>query len=63
LSATGQPAGVTVSFSPASISGAGTSTMTITAPRSASTGNYTITIKWTGGSITHTSTVSLTVKK
>ena len=63
LSASGQPAGATISFSPPSISGAGVSTMTIIVPRTSSTGNFTITVKGTGGSTTHTTVVSLTVKK
>jgi subtilase family serine protease len=63
LSATGQPAGVTVSFSPASIAapGSGTSTMTITVASTAVAGTYTLTITGSGGGITHTATVSLTV--
>jgi hypothetical protein len=63
LSASGQPAGVTVSFSPASIAapGSGSSTMTITVASTAVAGTSTITITGTGGSITHTATVTLTV--
>jgi hypothetical protein len=63
LSATGQPAGVTVSFSPSSIAapGSGSSTMSITVASTAATGTSTITITGTGGTITHTTTVTLTV--
>ncbi|MGB9235654.1 MAG: protease pro-enzyme activation domain-containing protein [Terriglobales bacterium] len=61
LSATGQPSGVTVGFSPTSIAGAGTSTMTVTVASSAATGTYTITVKGTSGSTVETTTVSLTV--
>jgi subtilase family serine protease len=63
LSATGQPAGVTVAFGPASIAapGAGTSTMTMTVASTTVAGTYSITVTGTGGSLTHTSTVSLTV--
>jgi kumamolisin len=63
LSATGQPSGVTVSFSPTSIAapGSGTSTMKVTVSSRASTGTYTITIKGTGGRTTQTTTVALTV--
>jgi hypothetical protein len=63
LSAAGQPAGVTVAFSPTSIAapGAGTSTMTITVASTATAGTSTITVTGTGGSITHTTTVTLTV--
>ncbi len=63
LSASGQPAGVTVSFSPASIAapGAGSSTMSIAVASTTGTGTYTITVTGTGGGITQTATVSLTV--
>ncbi|MGA7922239.1 MAG: S53 family serine peptidase [Candidatus Acidiferrales bacterium] len=61
LTATGQPTGVTVSFSPTSITGAGTSTMAMNVASSTVTGTYTITVKGTSGSTTETTTVSLTV--
>ena len=63
LSASGQPSGVTVAFSPGSIAapGSGTSTATFTVGSSTTAGTYTITITGTGGGITHTATVSLTV--
>jgi kumamolisin len=61
LSATGQPTGVTVSFSPTSITGAGTSTMTITVGSSVATGTYNIKVKGKSGSIAEIVTVSLTV--
>jgi kumamolisin len=61
LSASGQPSGVTIAFKPASIVGAGTSTMTLTVASSAPAGTYPITVTATGGGITHTATVSLTV--
>jgi subtilase family serine protease len=63
LSASGQPSGVTVSFSPTSIAapGSGTSTMTMAVASSTATGTYTITVTGTGGGLTHTATVSLTV--
>lgn len=63
LSASGQPSGVTVSFSPASIAapGSGTSTMSITVGSAAATGTYPITVTASGGSVTHTTSVSLTV--
>jgi subtilase family serine protease len=63
LSALGQPTGVTVSFSPASIAkpGSGSSSMTMTVASTAATGTYTITIKGSGGGVTQTATVSLTV--
>jgi len=63
LTASGQPAGVTVSFSPTSIAapGSGSSTMTMAVASTTATGTYTITVTGTGGSTTHTATVSLTV--
>jgi subtilase family serine protease len=61
LSATGQPTGVTVGFNPASITGAGTSTMTMTVASSTVPGTYSITVTGTSGSTTATTTVSLTV--
>src|SRR5580693_555634 len=63
LSATGQPTGVTVSFSPTSIAapGSGTSTMTIVVASTTAAGTYPITVTGTGGSVTQTATVTLTV--
>jgi len=63
LSASGQPTGVTVGFSPNPIAapGSGSSTATFTVAASTATGTYTITITGTGASITHTTTVTLTV--
>jgi len=61
LSATGQPKGVTVSFNPTSITGDGTSTMTMTVASSTVTGVYPITVTGTSGSTTETTTVTLTV--
>jgi subtilase family serine protease len=63
LSATGQPSGVTVGFSPTSIAapGSGSSTMTMAVGASTATGTYTITVTGTGGGVTQTTTVSLTV--
>jgi len=63
LSASGQPAGVTVSFNPASIAapGSGSSAMTMTVASTTATGTYPITVTGSGGGITHTTSVSLTV--
>ncbi|MGC1647302.1 MAG: protease pro-enzyme activation domain-containing protein [Candidatus Sulfotelmatobacter sp.] len=61
LSATGQPTGVTVGFSPTSITGAGTSTMTLTVASSTAPGTYHITVTGTSGSTVETTMVSLTV--
>ena len=63
LSASGQPTGVTVGFSPSSIAapGTGSSTMTITVGATTTPGTYTITVTGTGGTVTHTTPVTLTV--
>ena len=61
LSASGQPSGVTVGFSPTSITGAGTSMMSISVGSTVATGTYSITVTGTSGSTTETTTVSLTV--
>jgi kumamolisin len=65
FSASGQPSGVTVSFSPASIAapGSGTTDMNITVSRSAKTGTYPITVTGTGGGVTKTTTLSLQVRR
>jgi hypothetical protein len=63
LSASGQPAGVTVSLSPTSIAapGTGSSTMTLAVASTTALGTYTITVTGTGGGITHSTTVTLNV--
>lgn len=61
LSASGQPSGVTITFNPTSITGAGTSTMSITVASSTVAGTYPITVTGTSGSTVETTTVSLTV--
>jgi hypothetical protein len=61
LSASGLPAGVTASFSPASASAPGSSNLTFTASGAATTGTFNVTVTGTGGGVTHTSTVTLTV--
>jgi subtilase family serine protease len=65
FSATGQPSGVTVSYSPASIGapGSGKTDMDITVARNAATGTYPITITATGGGVTKTTTLSLQVRR
>ncbi|HEY6849858.1 MAG TPA: S53 family serine peptidase [Terracidiphilus sp.] len=63
LSATGQPAGVTVTFSPTSITGAGSSTMTIAVASSAAVGTYHLRVTGTSGSITEVVTITLAVTK
>jgi subtilase family serine protease len=63
LSASGQPAGVGVTFTPSSIAapGSGTSSMSITVATTVAAGTYTIIVTGTGGTTTHTVNVGLTV--
>ena len=63
LSASGMPSGVVVSFNPQVIPapGAGSSTMTITVLALTLPGTYPITVTANGGSLKHTTTVTLTV--
>ena len=63
LSASGEGNQNSVSFTPSSITGAGSSSMKITVGNRASTGTHTITVKGTSGSTSHTTTVTLTVIK
>jgi Pro-kumamolisin, activation domain len=59
LSASGLPAGITASFSPASTTGS--STLTLTAASTATVGPATVTITGISGTLTHTTTVALTI--
>jgi uncharacterized membrane protein len=64
LSASGQPSGVTVSFSPAYLNpySGSSSTMTVSVASTTTPGTYPITVTGTAsGSPTHTTTVTLTV--
>jgi subtilase family serine protease len=61
LTASGLPTGVTVGFSPASITGAGSSTLTFTVASTTTPGTYPITVSGTSGSTVETTSVSLTV--
>lgn len=61
LSASGQPSGVTVTFNPTSITGSGSSAMTIAVASTVAAGTYPITVTGTSGSTKETTSVSLTV--
>src|SRR5271157_3982620 len=65
LSATGLPSGVTATFSTNPVSppanGSATSTLTLTASATASIGTATVTVTGTYGSLTHSTTIALTV--
>jgi uncharacterized membrane protein len=60
LSASGLPSGVTATFNPATATGA-SSVVTFTAASSAAVGPATVTLTGTGGGLSRTGTVSLTV--
>ncbi len=60
LSVSGLPSGVTGSFSPATVTAGGSSTLTLTASSTAS-GSGTATITGTSGSTSHSATESVTV--
>jgi subtilase family serine protease len=60
LAASGLPRGVTASFNP---SGTGTSTLSLSATSTASTGTFSVQVRGTSGSLTHTTTISLTVHR
>jgi hypothetical protein len=62
LTASGLPAGVTASFNPSTTNGSPTtSTLTLTASSSATTGTASVTITGSSGTLAHTATVTLTV--
>lgn len=63
FSASGQPSGTTVSFSPNPIPapGGGSSTMTISVGASTPTGTYSILVTGSGGTIQQSTTLTLTV--
>jgi PKD repeat protein len=63
LSVTGAPSGATATLNPTSVTNSGSSTLTVTTTSSIPAGNYTLTVRGTSGSLTHTTTVSLQVKK
>ena len=60
LSATGLPSGVTATFNPASATGT-TSTLTLAASSAATTGTFNVTVSGTGGGLTRSGALSLTV--
>ena len=63
LTATGQPTGVTVSFSPASVTAGSASKVTIASTTAVVAGTYPITVKGAGTSLSHTATYNLTVTR
>jgi hypothetical protein len=61
LSLSGQPSGSTVTFNPNPATT--TSNLTVKTSSSSQRGTYTLTVKGTSGSLTHTATASLTVTR
>lgn len=61
LSVGGTPAGATAVFAPASITGAGTSTLTLTTSATTPAGTSTLAITGTSGTLTHSTTAQLVV--
>ena len=61
LTATGMPSGVTATFSPVSITGAGSSSLTLAVSSSAAAGSSNITVTATSGSIVHSIPVQITI--
>jgi hypothetical protein len=61
LTATGAPAGTSVSFAPASITSGGSSTVTVSVGASTAPGTYPIVITATGTAATHSASLTLTV--
>jgi len=59
LSVKGLPLRATATFNPTSVTGSGSSTLTVTAARRTSLGTFTLTITGTSGSLTHSTTVTL----
>jgi hypothetical protein len=61
LSVSGLPANTTGTFNPASVTGHGNSHLNIATTKKTPTGTFTLTIKGTSGSLSHSKTVTLTV--
>ena len=61
LSVSGLTGGATASFNPSSVSGSGSSTLTVTAGNK--TGTFTLTIIGTSGALQHSTSVTLTVTR
>ena len=61
LSSSGLPTGATATFNPTSVSGSGTSTVSISTLSTTPAGTYTVTITGTSGSLQNSTTVTLNV--
>lgn len=61
FSASGLPTGANATFNPTSVTGSGSSTMSVTTSGSTSTGSYTVTVTGKSGALVHSTTVTLVV--
>ena len=62
LTVDGLPSRTTATFTPASVSGSGTSVLTVNVPKNAQKGTRTLTITGTGGGRTHSVNVTVDVR-
>ncbi len=60
LTATGLPSGVSVSFSPPSVNGAGSSVLTLTTSAGAPTGSFNVNLQGASGALSHTTPLAVT---
>ena len=58
----GLPTNASASFNPGSVTGQGTSTLTISTNSSTSTGTFSLRVRGTSGGVTHSTTVQLIVQ-
>ena len=61
FSVTGLPSHSSASFNPPSVTGSGSSTLTVVTQNNTRKGTFTLTIRGTSGALTHTTTVQLVV--
>ncbi len=61
LSASVSPSGPTTSLNPTSVTAGNSSTLTVSVGSSVATGNYTVTVTGKEGTVTHTTSVTVTV--
>jgi hypothetical protein len=62
LSVSGQGSRVTATFNPSSVTGSGTSTLSVRVSSRATRGTRTLSIRGTSGSLSHSTTASLTIQ-
>ncbi len=63
LSTSGLPAGTTASFSPPSVTGSGSSTLTVNTSSTTPEGVFTLTVRGTSGALVRSSTVTMEVRR